>query len=241
MNNFVIADCTISVKDDFKPKQPFFKELFLSSQLFPTNGSINLSPGSLLEKCCQEACEVIMCYNGSSYKNSHNVIENKNDWNCYNQHENFLVYETGECLKTGGIKLVAGLNFAEENSAFIPLYDVCFDTETSSPLLVTNTINSSYIYQQPVRDDKWSFHAHLYPGVSTPLERYGKNYSYNTIRTLLGNAELAKSIVDPDSSTKFFAKGHMAPNSNFIFKPEKIVTFDLVSLTHNIFKWIAFL
>lgn len=112
---------------------------------------------------------------------------------------------------------------------------MCFNTENSSPFLVTHQLTYAHTKQQPNVDcpSTW-FHRGFFGDVGNPNAKYHKRNAFSALASQLGSQTKAERLVDTHSATRFLARGHMLPKGDMVFAPAKLATCSLVSNTNQV-------
>lgn len=229
-------DCVISVNDPFKQVQPLFTNRKFVNEILPNtdDGRVILRPGTKIGVCCPGSCDLVTCVSNKEFESDDGTtIDIINDPICPRS-DKFepKVKRTGKSCGGGvGEWLQSGLEFGSTSSKkFIELYNVCFNMENSSPVLVAHELTFGHTKQQPNVDcpSTW-FHRGFFGDVGNPNAKYTKRNALSALASQLGSQTKAEQLVDANSATKFLARGHMLPKGDMVFAPAKLATCSLVS------------
>lgn len=226
-----LIECQIKVTDRFKPRQPLFLASDMRHILLPKNGDgvINIPAGNSIGICCPDFCEMMECLGGTKYitpdQTEMDLLE---DFTCTSNFEPHVLNTNEQCSNKGTLLRVGFDLIISGSKKFRRLYDVCYDMESSSPVFVKHEFSRTNLKQQPNVDcpDNWKYRG-FFGGINAN-NRYTKRISFDTIRAQSNRAN-AEKLIDVNSAKKFLARGHLAPKSDFVFAPKKLITCHLIN------------
>lgn len=223
------APCQINVNGGLEEPQPLILQPGTSNFLYPnsTSGIVQVNEGAQVELYCSDSFAqigaqsiTIRCeggtkwtYNGASYDFKY--------FNCRN-YPFHVAKRSGKTCFEGAT--VINVGFEVTGSRFIPVYDVCFDEKLERTHYVTHFFTPAHLTYQSAfpRPSGWYFSGYFQGKNVDNL--YTRVNQQNVLAGILGSMEQAKKFV-PDTTDYFFARGHLAAKSDFIYGTEHRATF----------------
>lgn len=228
--NFIV-ECQIKVTDRFRPKQPLFLTSDMKHILMPVDGSgiIRIKHLESIGSCCPEFCEMMECVGGTKYQTLDgaelDIIE---DFTCDSNFEPHILPTNERCSNKGKLLKVGFDLIIDGHKKFRRVYDVCYDMDTSNPIYVKHEISKVSLKQQSNVNcpENWKYRG-FFGGLNANT-RYSKRVSFDNIRAQLNRAK-AEKLIDVNSATHFLTRSDLAPKSDFVFAPKKLIACHLVS------------
>lgn len=219
------------MNDRFKAKQPLFLASDMKHILLPADGSgvTRVKHLETIGACCPEFCEMIECQGGTKYQTLDNAeFDLLEDFTCDSYFEPHILHTNERCSNRAKLLKVGFDLFIDNHRKFRRVYDVCYDMDTSNPVYVKHEFTKVSLKQQPNVEcpDNWKYRG-FFGGLNANT-RYSKRVSFDNIRAQLNRAK-AEKLIDVNSPKHYLARGQLAPITDFVFAPKKLITCHLVS------------
>nr|XP_045618896.1 uncharacterized protein LOC123770784 [Procambarus clarkii] len=144
--------------------------------------------------------------------------------------------DLGSC-GSGNVGVVHAIGFEVDAAAsFYELIRVCFEPQSETTLYSQNVIHGANIAAKDVEASRPSFKSSSGFFSVSMSSVYAQSTQLDLMTNLLGDADLANEVIDV-SKQFYFAKGHMAPDADFVTVAEQDATYYFINALPQ---WQAF-
>lgn len=225
------ADCTINLNRDIADPQPLLIHPNTTEFVYPSvrHGFIDLRLGEQMELFCtggftinpRITSMIVSCDEGNrfSYDGSQYGFRS---FVCTRNHRNIAVRSGRDCYK-GASLLTIGFDV---ETRFIPLFNICFDENLEQTYYVQYRLTKFATSAQLANAQRpgWT-QGEFFPNKNVD-QLYTIARQRETISEILG-PEIAASMIR--SGSMFLARGHLAANSDFVFRSHQRATFHFIN------------
>ncbi|XP_050722591.1 uncharacterized protein LOC127001660 isoform X1 [Eriocheir sinensis] len=155
---------------------------------------------------------------------------------CDDDVEESIIRNLGTCGSSGvGDLHVIGFEFTTL-SYVKAIIEVCFDPVSETTLYTRNVLHGASIAAKDIETSRPSFKSSTGFFSVSMSTVYTQASQLELMISLLGDEDLANTIIDPDSQL-YFARGHMSPDADFVIVPNQDATYYYINAVPQ---WQAF-